>query len=825
MMSPKERWPDVCVTVAVEEKEEEEEEKKCGCAPHNVSVQQGEENQKTGQGREDSSAGLNAIWFACRQLLPAAALLRYDIAEPNVVLRYLGSRLARIDPTTALPDAKSPSPPFPFASPLSRPYLSFSLNCLSHSTQTFRPRQPTSLSTLFLKSPPPHPQFSLTAPPPLCVAARYPTCTATPSPMHSSFSLYLSTQPPSETVSLSGNAHCRGLALLFQSVKDSDIQKKIDHEIRMRDGACKLLAACSQKDQALEAAKSLQTCSTRIMAYMSELQRMKEAQVMQKVTRRSSDAGPMDNRLPCKGKICGSLSCGKTQSTSKTKELHRCAVFCLLQLGGEIFDTDMVIVDRTLTDICFDNTIVFNDASPGFELRVELYSCCSEDDYSAGSTPRKLASKLSSSLGRSAGKKFRAAMEPGPCSPYHLLAHTTLSLSHVQDSFRTHDLTISGNEECSYWLPLYGSMCSRLAAQPHCMTQQMMSGCLKVKQLGGDPQSWTTVHGALKGTSLFCYHRQEDVEANVEPAFTIAINKETRIRASEKDPQSKVQNICISNQYGGEEVTHTLTTDSRDDTHRITPCRLRFVLCSRPITTTVIESSDDLSSTVSDILARRMQELELRSQLGTSPTWMSVFEENNPISAGRPRPCTSRLSGHSPCTPHRLPRSPVSPHRCPQLSLLSSDASLTSDSDSHCSTSPCSHRHGWPDPSSIFPLLSSSPSRLRPRTLSLDAKLSTLRGRGYGGGGGAFQCHCQPPASSLLAPLPVSSRSPRSQRITQTTLSCSSSTSSNSSSTSEGSHSPESSEGAPFSRPSPARRSLRNLRARLDPRNWLQSQV
>lgn len=36
-------------------------------------------------------------------------------------------------------------------------------------------------------------------------------------------------------------------------------------------------------------------------------------------------------------------------------------------------------------------------------------------------------------------------------------------------------------EECSYWLPLYGSMCCRLAAQPLCMTQQMMSGCLKVK--------------------------------------------------------------------------------------------------------------------------------------------------------------------------------------------------------------------------------------------------------------------------------------------------------------------------------------------------------
>lgn len=239
----------------------------------------------------------------------------------------------------------------------------------------------------------------------------------------------------------------------------------------------------------------------------------------------------------------------------------------------------------------------------------------------------------------------------------------------------------------------------------------------------------------------------------------------------------------------------------------------------------VIESSDDLSSTVSDILARRMQELELRSQLGTSPTWMSVFDESNPNSAGRTRPYTSRLSGHSPCSPRRPPRSPLSqlnPHHCPPQGLLSSDASLTSDSDSHCSTSPCSQRHGWPEPSPNFSLLSSSPSQPRPRTLSLDAKLSTLRGRGYGGGG-TFQC--QPPQSSLLNPLAISSRSPRSQRSTQTTLSCSSSTSSNSSSNSEGSHSPESSEGAPFSRPSPARRSLRNLRARLDPRNWLQSQV
>lgn len=39
-------------------------------------------------------------------------------------------------------------------------------------------------------------------------------------------------------------------------------------------------------------------------------------------------------------------------------ELHRCAVFCLIQCGTEIHDTDLVMVDRTLTDICFEDTII-----------------------------------------------------------------------------------------------------------------------------------------------------------------------------------------------------------------------------------------------------------------------------------------------------------------------------------------------------------------------------------------------------------------------------------------------------------------------------------
>uniref|UniRef100_A0A8C2HS02 Rhotekin n=1 Tax=Cyprinus carpio TaxID=7962 RepID=A0A8C2HS02_CYPCA len=540
-------------------------------------------------------------------------------------------------------------------------------------------------------------------------------------------------------------------SVLMETPQDSDIQKKIDYEIRMREGACKLLAACSQRDQALEASKSLLTCNARIMAYMSELQRMKEAQVMQRVARRSSDAGPMDDRSPCKAKVAISdlripLMWKDTEYFKNKGELHRCAVFCLLQLGGEIFDTDMVMVDRTLTDICFDNTIVFNEASPGFELRVELYSCCSEEDYSAGSTPRKLASKLSTSLGRSSGKKMRGALEPGACSPtsngggaaillpvpsvpgpkYHLLAHTTLNLSHVQDSFRTHDFTITGNEECSYWLPLYGGVCCRLAAQPHCMTQQMMSGCLRVK-LGGEPQGWTNVYGVLKGTNLFCYHQKEDMEANVEPVLTIGINKVSSVIL--------MYIISFDTQHWMEAFWQQFYDMSQwrqccDDLMKIELPSPRKPAIVTPKQGSlyhemVIDTSDDIG-TVTDILARRIEEFDLRSQLGSPPHWMSLFDEDPPRS----------------------------PHNS-----------------------------------------NSSSGRFRPRTLSLDAKLSTLRGRGYGG----FRCNCQPPTASSGSPRP-----------TQIALSCSSSTSSSN---------------LGFSRPSSARRSLRNLRAKLDPRNWLQSQV
>ncbi|XP_051010740.1 rhotekin isoform X2 [Acomys russatus] len=365
---------------------------------------------------------------------------------------------------------------------------------------------------------------------------------------------------------------------------DTELQRKLDHEIRMREGACKLLAACSQREQALEATKSLLVCNSRILSYMGELQRRKEAQVLGKTGRRPSDSVPPPERSPCRGRVCISdlripLMWKDTEYFKNKGDLHRWAVFLLLQLGEQIEDTEMVLVDRTLTDISFQNNVLFAEAGPDFELRLELYGACVEEEGALVGAPKRLATKLSSSLGRSSGKRVRASLDsaggsgnspillptPAVGGPrYHLLAHTTLTLAAVQDGFRTHDLTLASHEENPAWLPLYGSVCCRLAAQPVCMTQPTASGTLRVQQ-AGELQNGTLVHGVLKGTHLCCYWRSEDADTGQEPLFTITINKETKVRAGEQEQAPEWPfTLSISNRYGDDEVTNSLQVESRE---------------------------------------------------------------------------------------------------------------------------------------------------------------------------------------------------------------------------------------------------------------------
>ncbi|XP_059213871.1 rhotekin-like [Centropristis striata] len=380
--------------------------------------------------------------------------------------------------------------------------------------------------------------------------------------------------------------------------QDEEVLRQIEREVRMREGASKLLAACSRREQALEASKSLLSCNARILALLSQLQKMRKDEILQRVGRR-----PSEDIVPCSGKVSLSdlripLMWKDSEYFKHKGELHRCAVFCLLQCGTEIHDTDLVMVDRTLTDICFEDTVIFNEVGPEFQLRVELYSSCVVEDFSPGALGPRRASRLGGSVGCSSGKKIRAAFESAavcgssganvgagsvspPLSPvlsalgpkYNLLAHTTLRIEHVREGFKTHDLLMAATEDNPFWLPLYGNMCCRLVAQPLCMAQPIISGEFKVK-LGEDLNCWENVHGILRGQSLLCYLSQEDLEAEDRPLLVIPIKKDTLVCVSERDP---VQSIYISMQHQGEDVTFTLTTHTPDDKQRWTEALWRHV--------------------------------------------------------------------------------------------------------------------------------------------------------------------------------------------------------------------------------------------------------
>ena len=67
-----------------------------------------------------------------------------------------------------------------------------------------------------------------------------------------------------------------------QELDDSAIQEKIDHEVHIRDGIVKLLAACHEEVQALEASKNLLTINARILALMALLQRHRAKSVLRR---------------------------------------------------------------------------------------------------------------------------------------------------------------------------------------------------------------------------------------------------------------------------------------------------------------------------------------------------------------------------------------------------------------------------------------------------------------------------------------------------------------------------------------------------------------
>ncbi|XP_029306412.1 rhotekin-2 [Cottoperca gobio] len=369
---------------------------------------------------------------------------------------------------------------------------------------------------------------------------------------------------------------------LFTQTENTNIQEKLDFEMRMRDGAYKLLLACSKREQVLNASKNLLTCNARIKAYLAQLQKKKEEQDMMGAVMRLSDP-VSDDRVPCPGTIAMSglripLMWRDSAYFNNRGSSRRVALFCLMQIGSEVFATEMMVVDRSVTDICFEGVTVFKEAVPQFELKVELWSCALEDELTLVNTPKKLAKKLRNSFGKTAGKKLCPLLDsPDPDTflqynpipfgaKYSLLAHTTLCLPEAEGSFQSHSLIVLQDADWSSWLPLYGNLCCRLVAQPSCMTQSMMTGYLSQKLTVEGMNRCCRLYCVLSAGLLSCYFTPEEIEAKVQPTFNVPINKDTRIRVMEKGSAGqKSRSLSIINPSPEGSDTIVFTTETSDE--------------------------------------------------------------------------------------------------------------------------------------------------------------------------------------------------------------------------------------------------------------------
>ncbi|XP_071535371.1 rhotekin-like isoform X3 [Panulirus ornatus] len=365
-------------------------------------------------------------------------------------------------------------------------------------------------------------------------------------------------EPPLGKIEILQDLDLYYIKQLAHNFKEYDLEQRIALEIKMREGTTKLLAACGAQGpranlpHTLEAAKNLLTSNERMTAYMAELQRRRDI------------THPQDGSQPSLARVCLSdlrmpLIWKDSDHFKNKGDYRRFAVFVLLKIGTEIYDTVMVNpVDRSMTDICFDDIIVFNSIPSNFECNMEVYSHVLQNDLTMASTPRKLKRTLHSSISRTVGRKLAASLrdelsngEMGP--KFELVATAKLSLDNVSNNTATFDLAMENVENQAHQLPLFGHFCCRLAAQPDCATQERLTGYAYVPE-SEHQQSWCRVFG----WQVEVWASKEDVHLSPHHPLSLSIDRNTEIT------QNGVT-VMVINASGFDRGHLTLTFDTQSE--------------------------------------------------------------------------------------------------------------------------------------------------------------------------------------------------------------------------------------------------------------------
>ncbi|CAK9824864.1 RTKN2 [Anthophora retusa] len=339
-----------------------------------------------------------------------------------------------------------------------------------------------------------------------------------------------------------------------KNVAEYDLKRKIDLEIKIKEGSSKLLAAARHPAQSLEAARALFTSTKRMSAYMVELQQRKgDVSLKASITENKGKLSISDLRFP--------LMWRDSDHFKNRGDYRRFAVFCIIRVGAQVHDTSLVYpVDREQTDICFSDILLFDNVPAEFELSLEIYSHVLQEDLSIASTPRRIRRSIHSSISKTVGKKLAASLRDECASSkvpqFDLVAYAKMTLDDTDLNIRSHDLTLNTVERKIHALPLFGHFCCRLAIQPHYVDKEVCAEYVIVN----NQRCWVR----LRGFEIEAWKSKKSLNKFEKPTYTIYVNKETIVRRS----KSKANQLHVINRVDGNETSDIIQLYSTENAEK-----------------------------------------------------------------------------------------------------------------------------------------------------------------------------------------------------------------------------------------------------------------
>ncbi|GMT05837.1 hypothetical protein PENTCL1PPCAC_28011, partial [Pristionchus entomophagus] len=210
------------------------------------------------------------------------------------------------------------------------------------------------------------------------------------------------------------------------------------------------------------------------------------------------------------------LAWNRDQHFKHRGECRTFSMFVTIRCGEEMIDSKLITgVDRTHTDVNFNESFVFTSKSDDFCLEIDLFAARTDDiDGSGGSIAQRITRSLGRKLGQSTKQKLtvgeealKASLHTAPqalgSTQFNLLARAQLAISDAGDESKVHDLKPRAFADlCGP--PLYGSIVCRLVVQPQSVISPIADGTLTV-MTEDQRQIHQLVRAILQSGRLRCF--------------------------------------------------------------------------------------------------------------------------------------------------------------------------------------------------------------------------------------------------------------------------------------------------------------------------------